>query len=265
MQDLLVKWPELSLKIKNNYICIFLDYDGVLAPIAATPCQAILPKKTKCILKQLISKSNLTLAIISGRSIKNIVGMVKIKNIIYAGNHGLEFGNSQTTFEVPVSLQYKIEFKQLKKELIDRFAKIKGVLIEDKNTSLSLHYRLASKTDVPTIKSIFKCVITNFKMQDKIRIFEDKKTLEITPNVSWNKGKIVLLILTLLRSLFKHKNIMPIYIGDGLTDEDAFRVLKKRGITIFVGNSKRTQANYYVRNTCEVRELLEKILALKTD
>lgn len=265
MQNLLAKWSELSIKIKNHYICVFLDYDGVLTPITNTPCQAVLPKKIKCILKQLARKSNLMLAIISGRSIKNIMDMVKIKNIIYAGNHGLEFGDSQTTFELPLSLQYKTGLKQLKSELTNRLTKIKGALIEDKKTSLSLHYRLANKADIPAIKSVFKSTITCVKMEDQIKTFSDKKTLEITPNISWNKGKIVLLILTLLHSLLKHKNIMPIYIGDSLTDEDAFRVLKKYGITVLVGSSKRTQADYYVRNTCEVKELLEKILELDTD
>lgn len=264
MHYLFDKWPELSLKIKDHHICIFLDYDGVLAPIADTPNQAVLPKITKCILKKLSCKPNFTVAIISGRSIKNIIDMVKIKkNLVYAGNHGLEFGNSQTTFEIPLALQYKSEFKQLKKELISGLANIKGVLIEDKKISFSVHYCLANKIDIPRIKSIFKNVITSLKMQDKIIVFTDKKTLEITPNILWNKGKIVLLMLTLIRSLIKHENITPIYIGDGLTDENAFRALKKHGITIYVGDSKRTQADYYIKNTHEVRDLLEKLLVLK--
>ena len=265
MQYLFAKWPELSLKIKNHHVCVFLDYDGVLAPITNIPCQAVIPKETKHILRRLVDKSNLTLAIVSGRSIKNIKGMVKIKNIIYAGNHGLEVGDLQTSCEIPVSLRYKTELKRVKKELINKLAKIKGVLIEDKEFSLSLHYRLVNKAYVPTIKSIFKRAIAKLKMQDKIKIFTDKKTLEITPNILWNKGSIVSLILILLRSFFKRKKIMPIYIGDGLTDNDAFRALKKHGITIFVGASRRAQADYYLKNTLEVRELLKEILVLKTN
>src|SRR4030067_3212226 len=138
MQYLFVKWPEFSLKIKNHHVCIFLDYDGVLAPITDIPCQVVIPKETKHILRRLVDKSNLTLAIVSGRSIKNIKGMVKIKNIIYAGNHGLEVGDLQTSCEIPVSLRYKTKLERVKKELIGRHGKVKGVLIEDKEFSLIL-------------------------------------------------------------------------------------------------------------------------------
>ena len=53
MQHLLAQWNQLSKKIKNNRICIFLDYDGTLTEIADTPQQARLPQETKSILQKL--------------------------------------------------------------------------------------------------------------------------------------------------------------------------------------------------------------------
>jgi len=89
-----------------------------------------------------------------------------------------------------------------------------------------------------------------------------KKVLEILPPLNWNKGKILKLLLAILHPNIK--NIIPIYIGDDATDEHAFKILKKSGITIAVGKIRNTQAKYYVKNTREVLMLLGKILKLKT-
>ena len=52
---------------------------------------------------------------------------------------------------------------------------------------------------------------------------------------------------------------LPIYIGDDLTDEDAFARLKDKGLTIVVGKSKESKAQYYLNDTTEVVEFLRQI------
>lgn len=117
MKYLFAQWSALVLKLKKHPVCIFLDYDGVLAPIADTPQQALMSKTMKHVLRGLANNSACILAVITGRSIEDIKHTIKIKNIIYAGNHGLEFGNLQTTFKIPVSSKYKIILKEIKNRL----------------------------------------------------------------------------------------------------------------------------------------------------
>jgi trehalose-6-phosphatase len=62
-----------------------------------------------------------------------------------------------------------------------------------------------------------------------------------------------------------NKDIIPIYIGDDTTDEDAFKALKNKGLTIFVGKPKISYAEYYLRSTKEVFEFLKQILRIAKD
>lgn len=259
MQHLFSQWAHISQKIKNNHIGIFLDYDGTLTKIAKRPTQAYLSKEVKRMLQKLAAKPQCQLVIVSGRSLLNIKKLVGINGIIYAGNHGLEFGDLRTTFTIPLSARYKTKLRQVKKALTVKLAAVKGVIIEDKKFSLSLHYRLVSRKDVSVVKSAFYNVIAEAQAHDDVAILAGKQVLEITPAIIWNKGKIVLLILMLLRTLFKRSKIIPCYIGDDVTDENAFVALKSQGITVFVGAPKKTQANYYLNDVQEVKQLLEKI------
>ena len=60
----------------------------------------------------------------------------------------------------------------------------------------------------------------------------------------------------------KQKQILPIYIGDDLTDEDAFQILKNKGLTIFVGKPKATKARFYLKDTEEVAKFLSVIIEI---
>ena len=260
MQYVFAQWPKLKRKLQSKQVCIFLDYDGTLTPITKTPQQAILSKEMKRTLKILAQNPHCILIVISGRALSNLKKMIRLKNIIYIGSHGLEFGDLHTAFSIPISLKYKTILKQIKNKLSDKLANIKGILIEDKKFSLCLHYRSVNKKNILITKNIFKQVVATYKAQQKLRVLTGKKILEIIPDTFWNKGKFVSLILDLLQTIFKLDHIIPLYIGDDITDEYAFSALKNRGITIFVGKPKQTQAKYYLKNPVEVKALLKKIV-----
>jgi alpha,alpha-trehalase len=79
--------------------------------------------------------------------------------------------------------------------------------------------------------------------------------LEIRPKIDWDKGKAVLLLLQTLR--LDGDDVVPIYVGDDITDEDAFRALKGRGIGVLVGNEERkSAADYILHDTDETQQFL---------
>ena len=147
---------------------------------------------------------------------------------------------------------------------VAKLSAIKGIFIEDKGLSLSVHYRLADRIQIPRIKTILQEATILYALRDKIRIKSGKEVFEIRPWADWDKGKVVLWLLARWKFSLKGRDIVPIYIGDDKTDEDAFKVLKNKGLTIFVGSpNKDSFAQYYLKNTQEVKEFLKEILTIK--
>lgn len=241
---------------------LFLDYDGTLTPIVKTPDRAAIPAGTKRILRELSELSQCRVAIISGRMLRSVKRMAGLRGIIYAGNHGLEIEGPKIKFLSPVSSSYRALLIKIRDELHKKLSGIKGVLIEDKGLTLSLHYRLVNKKDIPRVETIFHETVIVYLVGNKIKFKSGKMVLEIRPPVNWDKGKVVLWLLA--RRQFKQgTNILPVYIGDDVTDEDAFKVLRNRGLTIFVGKPKESFAKYYLKNTRQVVQFLKNILRLK--
>ncbi|MEW6170448.1 MAG: trehalose-phosphatase [Candidatus Omnitrophota bacterium] len=263
MQYLFDKWTEIQRIIKNKYIFFFLDFDGTLTSIAPTPDRVIISKETKDILIQLSKAPKCKVAIISGRSLKDLKNIVSLKNIIYSGNHGLEIEGPKIKFENEISPRLKEIIGQIKNDLAIKLSKINGIFIEDKKLSLSIHYRLVNKKYIPLIKNILKEITEFYLIRKKIKIDSGKRVFEIKADIGWNKGKVVLWLLAREQFLLKDNEILPIYIGDDTTDEDAFKALKNRGITIFVGKPRYSYAKYYLKNVKEVEKFLIKILTIK--
>jgi len=255
----------LRERMDGRGVSLFLDYDGTLAPIVKTPDKADIPRETRAALKSLSDNKYCRLAVISGRALKDVKRRIGLKGIAYAGNHGLEIEGPGVKFRIPVSLRYKITLKKIKALLKKRLSKIKGIIIEDKGLTLSVHYRLADKKDERLLKTIFYDTLNYYIIDNKIKVKPGKKVLEIRPPLEWNKGEIVMWLLARGRHLPQWKDNIPVYIGDDITDEDAFMALKDIGLTIFVGNPKSSNAEYYLKNTREVREFLEWILKIKTN
>ncbi|PIQ86325.1 MAG: trehalose-phosphatase, partial [Candidatus Omnitrophica bacterium CG11_big_fil_rev_8_21_14_0_20_43_6] len=129
MEYLFDQWKQLRKKLFSRYLFLFFDYDGTLAPIAQTPQQAVIAEETKELLSKLSAKPNCALAIISGRSLKDIKHAVGLKNITYAGNHGLEMEGPQIKFESQVPPKSKSALSNIYINLISKLSGIKGVLI----------------------------------------------------------------------------------------------------------------------------------------
>ncbi len=265
MHYLFKSWDMLKGRLKGKHIFLFLDYDGTLTPIANTPDRAIMSEEIKLLLERLSRSPFCKIAIISGRSLDDIKNRVGLKGVIYSGNHGLEIEGPKIKFIMPVKPGYEKILKQIKKELSAKIASIKGVFIEDKGFSLALHFRLASKNSITLAKAVLYETAIIDSVSNKVKIKAGKKVLEVGPILEWDKGKVVLWLLARQKFAKDTSNVLPIYIGDDFTDEDAFRALQHTGITIFVGKPKSSCANYYVKNIKEVTKLFKEILLLQEE
>ncbi len=263
MNYLPTQFSKIEGLLRNKFILLLLDYDGTLTPIIETPQKAFLSKVTKELLQKLARSPYCKLGIISGRSLQDLKNIVGIKDIIYVGNHGLEIESPKIKFKSQVSPRSKLIIRKIAVEMKERLSGIKGVLIEDKGLTLSIHRRLVEKKDLSTFNKIISEVTNPYIVRDELKVNTGKKVYEIKPPVKWDKGKVALWLLARQQFVLEEKKVFPIYIGDDVTDDDAFKALKRKGLTVFVGKPENSKADYYLKNTEEVTKFLRLILNLK--
>lgn len=252
-------WKNLSkitALLKNTpAIVLMLDFDGTLTPIANSPDKARLPKKVKNLLISLSQKEGFYPVVISGRSLKDLRKKVNLKNIIYAGNHGLEGEILGAKYSFPISEEELTDLRNIRKQLNIITDQYKNVFIEDKKLSLGLHYRLADKQCIPAIKLLLEKILQPFIKNKSISIITGKMVFDILPTTNWNKGSFAKLAIDKIRAKTKTTPV-AIFIGDDITDEDVFQEVEK-GITIRVGRERKSNAKYRLAGIKEVSRFLE--------
>ncbi|KAK4723168.1 hypothetical protein R3W88_013401 [Solanum pinnatisectum] len=264
----LESFEEMMKIAKGKKIVIFLDYDGTLSDIVPNPEEAFMTDKMRMVLGEVANR--FPTAIISGRKRERVQDFVQLKNVYYAGSHGLDIEapldstNSNEKDNKVVFYQPAIEFLPEKQKILnllgERTKGIKGVNIEDNKFCISVHYRHVHTKDFGTVENIIFVVLKehpNFRVSTGIKVFE------IGPNIVWNKGHALEYFLENLE-FGNSDDVLPIYIGDDRTDEDAFKVLLKRGqgFPIVVTTApKDTKALYSLREPKEVMEFLLGLVA----
>ncbi len=265
MKDLLQSLDELPLEWGGKNLVLFLDYDGTLAPIAATPEQALLPPENRAILKALAEVPGCQVVVISGRSLSDVKLMVGVDGIDYIGNHGWEIEGPYMRFDTMVPPQVAAAMEQVYYELAAKLSVIDGAFVENKGITLSVHYRLVDEAQAPLLRQIFDRVCVPYCKRHKIKVHLGKKVLEVRPAIEWDKGKAALWFLKKQQLVAGNAQVLSIYIGDDVTDEDAFTALKDKGPTVFVGGeSQVSNAEYFLSDHTDVRSLLKHLLSSMT-
>jgi trehalose 6-phosphate phosphatase len=179
---------------------LFLDVDGVLAPIVARPEDARVPDQTRAELRRLNERYGLV-ACISGRAGVDAAGIVGVPELVYVGNHGLELNSEASAWG-----------ERLQRLLDD----IGWPATENKRLTAALHYRGAEDEDAA------RAALAEVKSRAEHRGFVarfGRKVLEILPPLDVHKG-------TAVRQLLAERNLKrALYAGDDTTDLDGFRAL----------------------------------------
>ena len=236
-------------------ITVFLDYDGTLTPIVERPELATLPEETRETLRQLAELC--TVGIISGRDRENVHRLVNLDSLFYAGSHGFDISGPQDCkIQHELGIPFLPVLDQAEALLNELLNSVKGTLIERKKFSIAVHYRLVNSCDLEAVRVAVERVVSQYT---NLRITEGKKVYDLQPRIEWDKGKALLWLMDSLN--LPHNQVVPLYVGDDLTDEDAFRVLQNNGVGIVVEETARpTYAIHRLNNTVEVHQFLEHLL-----
>lgn len=244
---------------ETSTIALFLDFDGTLIPFANSPADVHIPQKVRTLLKKLAEHPQCRLAIITGRTLEEIKQLVAIKGLTYAAVHGweIEFSSGEM-FQWNGYNQTKEAMDAIKAKAENIFAGEQGVILEDKGVTMALHYRMVPQEKSKIIIDDFTRLVDEMNTNSCFQILQGSKVLEVRPR-GWDKGKAVSVILESMETI---SGILPIYIGDDTTDEDAFRMLLGKGITIVVlnGRKRSTHATYSLETPSEVHRFLADVL-----
>lgn len=265
MSKYLFDYLEELYKFKNdNASAILTDIDGTISEIAATPEEAVVTLSMKKELSKLKEKFQMV-GVISGRSVQNAKAMVGVDGILYIGNHGMEYVNNGEIFVDPEAVKYLANIKKIAEKLKNsELSKIKGLMFEDKDICISIHYRKCELQE--DARKRIMDVINDSIDTSELKLTEGRKLVELKPPISRDKGFIVEKIIE------KYDLNRVIYLGDDVTDFDAFKKLKElektgkiRTASILVLSSEipnyvKSSSLYYVRSVDEVQRFFKWLL-----
>jgi trehalose 6-phosphate phosphatase len=249
----------IARRIAHKSLAVFLDYDGTLTPIVSRPELAVLAadmREAVTVLSRLCP-----VAVISGRALSDVTRRVGVQSLIYAGSHGFDIaGPQESGLRKQVGKSFISAVAHAASTLQASLKSVPGVVVETKQFSVAVHYRLVAPADLPRV---VQAVDDALASEPKLRKTDGKKVFELRPAMEWDKGRAMTWLQQAIG--FDNSNCVSIYLGDDTTDEDAFRALGARGIGIVVSAEKRaTRADYHLHDTDEVRIFLER-LAVELD
>ncbi|WP_049896777.1 trehalose-phosphatase [Natrialba chahannaoensis] len=243
--------PQLRATLADaSHLLVCLDFDGTLAPIVNDPDAAAPTTENVAALASLAAADSVTTAIVSGRSLVDVRTRVDDPRI-YAGNHGLELGWSESLAIHPAARERATRVEVVCETLENVLDPIPNARVENKRLTGTVHVRTVPSGARPVVHRLTRSVVDRLGGDD-LKLSPGKRILEIGPDVNWGKGDAVNLIHTQLPD-----DTVPIYIGDDVTDESAFRSVEPTGIGIRVGGTEPSAASYRVDSPNDVARVLE--------
>ncbi len=247
-------------ELGQSRLAVFLDYDGTLTPIVEHPDMAVLSPEARSVLERLAAVT--TVAIVSGRDVVDVMDKVGVPGLYYAGSHGFDIRSPSGE---PVGDEEMVRFDaflssldQAEAELRQDLADVPGSNVERKRFAIAVHYRQVPGEYHQRVADAVDRIAPGYPT---LRVAGGKMIWELRPDIEWDKGKALEWLLKEMD--LDHPGVIPLYIGDDVTDEDAYRVLGDRGVGIVVGREERTSAaEYALEDTDEVRIFLDRLRVL---
>jgi trehalose-phosphatase len=247
---------EIAGLIAGRKPAVFLDYDGTLTPIVERPEDALLPVETRAVVARLAAL--LPVAILSGRDLPDVRAMVGVDGIVYAGSHGFDIERADGGRDQR-GREFLPELDAAERELRPFVEAVPGARVERKAFAIAVHFRQVREDRVDEVADAVRRVAAE---HPRLRTTGGKKILELRPSLEWDKGRALQWLLEVLG--LDEPGVVPVYVGDDETDEDAFRAVRNRGVGVVVrgeADERPTAARYALRDTTEVREFLDGLTA----
>jgi len=233
------RWPMLLERLAapdfaGARLLVALDFDGTLSEIAATPHEAVLTARTRRLLTALSRRPDTKVAVISGRSLDDLREKVGLTGIYYAGNHGLEIDGPGIRWAHPCAVGLDLAIRETLEEELREFP---GLLVEHKRLGVAVHYRGVPAKHHRRLRLRMQARL--FDSPTRYRLMHGKRVFDFRLDVSWDKGHALQAIRRTLKGAWT-----SVFVGDDVTDEEAFATIGPRALTVRVGRVKNSAAQY---------------------
>jgi len=248
-RDLVGELKELA---RTPVLLVASDYDGTLAPIVDDPSQAFPERESVVALRNLARLPDTHVAVISGRALRDLDALARLPEDVHlVGSHGSEF---DLDFAKRLSPEQRELRGRVRAELEEISGHGPGLLLEEKPASIAFHYRNA---DDGVAKQALDAVLAGPATLSGVRTRHGKKVVELLL-VDTDKGPA-------LRRIRRNVGATAVlFLGDDLTDEEAFAVLRGPDVGVKVGEGA-TRAPHRVADTTEVARTLALLHELREE
>ncbi|MCC7389062.1 MAG: trehalose-phosphatase [Phycisphaerales bacterium] len=228
---------------RTPMLLVASDYDGTLAPIVGDPAQAAPCRESIVALRQLSDLPRTVVAIISGRALRDLSSLTGAPDEVHlVGSHGSEFDPGFGAQLTPESVALR---RRLEQELAEIASRAEGLSVEHKPASVAFHFRNA---DTETADRALEAVLDGPARYEGVYTKHGKKVVELGV-VATDKGSALETIRQRVGAT------AALFIGDDLTDEDAFKTLRGPDVGVKVGEGE-SAALYRVGSEVAVSHLL---------
>ncbi len=240
---------------------VFLDYDGTLEDFTRTPDILKPDPKLINLMRRLVGKNRLRIAIVSGRRLKDLQELLPVEGIFLAGTYGIEVqtpdGERLQREDFTQIRPYLDHLKPHWEEVIDGH---KGFYLEDKGWSLALHARFAPEKEARRAISSLQQGLDQELITSEYRLIKHKRFMEVGSAMA-HKGKAVSFLL----NSFPLTEARLLYIGDDDNDSEAFETIHSlSGVALAVeqyfGYVRSTGGDYVFKSPKAVRKWLENLV-----
>jgi trehalose 6-phosphate phosphatase len=253
------RWEEITEVLRLRRPALFLDFDGTLAPIVDDPDEAALPVGTRAAVERLRDRCPFT--VMSGRDADDVRARVGIEGLVYAGSHGFDVVWPDGRRDQR-GLEYLDSLEAARVQLHREIAAIPGAELEPKRFAVAVHYRRVPRDRVGEVVMAADRIAERFV---DLRRTGGKQVVELRPDLDWDKGRALRWLLEDLG--LEDPDVVPVYIGDDLTDEDAFAALRDhgRGLSLVVrgeDDARATLGDYSVTDVAQTGTILRDLADL---
>ena len=256
LPDALASFGQLAGVVSARRPAIFFDFDGTLSEIVDQPGAAALVSGADKALRSLAALY--PVAVLSGRDLADVQTRVGIPGLWYAGSHGFEMVGPDGTYHRNETAAQAIPvLADAVAELAGRLASIPGVEVEHKTYAVAVHYRNAA----PEAAAPVTAAVHDVGNRSGLKVTSGRKVVELRPDLDWDKGSTLEWIADQMTG---EEPLLPIFIGDDLTDEDGFDAVLHDGVGIVVRHTedgdRATAARFCLESPDQVRQFIERMV-----
>jgi len=237
-----------------DHPAVFFDFDGTLSDIVDDPDAARPVAGAVDALAALAARC--PVAVLSGRDLADVRARVGLDGIWYAGSHGFELtGPDGAHHQNDAAVGAALVLAAAAGSLAEKLGSIPGIMVEHKRFAVAVHYRNAARDQVGEVLA----AVREAGRRRGLRVTTGREVIELRPDIDWDKGRTLRWLLDRMAGAST-----PIFLGDDITDEDAFdAVAQLAGVGIVVRHNddgdRATAARYSLDSPAQAAEFTARL------